>query len=276
MAGAEGAPPSARLDSQADVASFHDYTIATEWERCAIAPRRHLIAHARVIGRSTARRLVATIEHCLHTWTSKGESPFRLQAGVCCPAHVHPETHPPHALCTLCPICPRPTDVQLELERQLRDRPAAPPRWRRLALSARLQHRLPLRGDAYTLSLLAAPPWAPLLAPGAEPRCRLASSLGDAPHQWQEWFGVGAVLVLAPDSYSGRVLEEQVRFCAVLSMPRLAALMPCAWEPAPVPAQCVWVLRAGAAAGSVGERIGAAAGQAGKHGCRAGGRTELI
>lgn len=116
-------------------------------------------------------RFVATIEHCLQNWLSKEIARAReRQGGVGEP----------------------------------------------LRLSAQLQHRLPFRSDAYTLSLFL-PPCA------AVPRQRSGDSSGggasrtgllppgtlaEQPHKEQEWLGLGPFLRLAPNSYSGRVLDE--------------------------------------------------------------------
>lgn len=45
----------------------------------------------------------------------------------------------------------------------------------------------------------------------AMPPVMTSLQLQDAPHRLQQWFGAGAFLLLMPDSYSGRVLDEGVR-----------------------------------------------------------------
>lgn len=107
---------------------------------------------------------------------------------------------------------------------------------------AQLRHRLPFRSEPYTLTLHLPPPQR---QPGAEaephsprqhagnaaraglpagsppaapagavaawaPVAAAAPGLQDAPHRLQTWFGLGAFLLLTPDSYSGRVLEAEV------------------------------------------------------------------
>ena len=42
------------------------------------------------------------------------------------------------------------------------------------------------------------------------PPVAAAAALRDAPHRLQQWLGLRAFLLLAPDSYSGRVLDEEV------------------------------------------------------------------
>ncbi|KAL4859894.1 26S proteasome non-ATPase regulatory subunit 13 A [Chlorella vulgaris] len=108
-------------------------------------------------------------------------------------------------------------------------------------LKAQLQHRLPFRAEPYTLTLHLAP-LVPhhmaslgeegLLLPDPTPEGRSGQwpgssggdtfgqlsaamppvmtslQLQDAPHRLQQWFGAGAFLLLMPDSYSGRVLDE--------------------------------------------------------------------
>ncbi|PRW58940.1 serine threonine- kinase Nek1 isoform X5 [Chlorella sorokiniana] len=110
-----------------------------------------------------------------------------------------------------------------------------------LVRRAQLRHRLPFRSEPYTLTLHLPPqqrqagaeaePRSPrhraadaaLVAPvaggpveGAAPPAAAdaapvaaAPELGDAPHRLQTWFGLGAFLLLTPDSYSGRVLETE-------------------------------------------------------------------
>lgn len=100
-----------------------------------------------------------------------------------------------------------------------------------LKLQAQLQHRLPWRPEPYTLALHLPPAapglprpaseqvQAPALAPGALAPLLDSAALRDAPHRLQQWFGVGPFLLLTPDSYSGRVLEEEVRWCGLLHAP---------------------------------------------------------
>ncbi|KAL4425754.1 hypothetical protein ABPG75_009770 [Micractinium tetrahymenae] len=95
-------------------------------------------------------------------------------------------------------------------------------------LQAQLQHRFPWRSEQYTLALHL-PPRGESTAQREQPQQQqgqkqgqqqqptvalawpLANSaaLRDAPDRLQQWFGVGAFLLLTPDSYSGRVLEEE-------------------------------------------------------------------
>lgn len=92
-----------------------------------------------------------------------------------------------------------------------------------LKLEAQLQHRLPFRPEPYTLVLHLPPlPATHQLTPEGSGsgfgQCSaellpVASTLElrDAPHRLQQWFGARAFLLLTPDSYSGRVLDEEVR-----------------------------------------------------------------
>ena len=116
-------------------------------------------------------------------------------------------------------------------------------------LQAQLQHRLPFRTEPYTLALHCPPPPPPAqpgsgeapeprtprqrqgdaaagggaggmeaAAAGSWPPVAPSLDLRDAPHRLQQWFGLQPFLLLSPDSYSGRVLEAEVR-----------------WQPGPVP-----------------------------------------
>lgn len=112
-------------------------------------------------------------------------------------------------------------------------------------ISAKLQHRLPFRSEPYTLTLHLPPPTPgvadlpqPLMprrshtgaAAAAEasnggmagacgPPLAAALDLADAPHRLQHWFGLRAFLLLSPDSYSGRVLEAEVRVVGAHAWP---------------------------------------------------------
>ncbi len=101
-------------------------------------------------------------------------------------------------------------------------------------LQAQLQHRFPWRSETYTLALHLPPAADPPAQhgraqpqqpgppqqeqhqqgqqPGPAASWPLAdgAALRDAPDRLQQWFGVRAFLLLTPDSYSGRVLEEEV------------------------------------------------------------------
>ena len=113
-----------------------------------------------------------------------------------------------------------------------------------LVRRAQLRHRLPFRSEPYSLTLHVPPqqrqagaeaePCSPrqraavaaavaatasgpaeagaaaLVAPTPAPAAAAAADLWDAPHRLQTWFGLGAFLLLTPDSYSGRVLEAEV------------------------------------------------------------------
>lgn len=121
---------------------------------------------------STHRRFVASVETCVATWAAKpgGAGPHRLQA--------------------------------------------------------QLQHRFPWRSEPYVLALHLPPaadppaqqgqPQQDQQGQGQQPGSALAWPLAsgalmhDAPGRLQQWFGVTAFLLLTPDSYSGRVLEEEV------------------------------------------------------------------
>ncbi len=112
---------------------------------------------------------------------------------------------------------------------------------------AQLRHRLPFRSEPYTLTLHLPPqqrqaeaqPLSPRqhaapasrsasepaeagAATGAAPPAAAAAAAGaapdlqDAPHRLQTWFGLGAFLLLTPDSYSGRVLEAEVGAAGVV------------------------------------------------------------
>lgn len=79
--------------------------------------------------------------------------------------------------------------------------------------TSRLAHKLPFRSESYILSLHLPPPDpnAPLAPPFTSSPLQSLSSwpLGDQPHKLQEWFVAGPCLILSPDSYSGRILEEE-------------------------------------------------------------------
>ena len=103
-----------------------------------------------------------------------------------------------------------------------------------LRLQAQLQHRLPFRSEAYTLTLHLPPlrpgppegaaeqetPTAAGAGGGAGDYGRISAALPplagclelrNLPHRLQQWFGTPAFLLLTPGSYSGRVLESEVR-----------------------------------------------------------------
>ena len=85
--------------------------------------------------------------------------------------------------------------------------------------TAHLFHRLPFRSETYSLSLHLPSSTPPLLQPSKSAsslpsldndHAAQASycSLGDQPNKLQEWFLPCPVVVLSPDSYSGRILDE--------------------------------------------------------------------
>lgn len=126
-------------------------------------------------------RFVASIETCVATWAAKqaGERPQRLQAQL---QHRFPwrsETY------TLALQLPPAADPAAQHGRAQPQQPGPP---------QQEQHRLGQQPGS-------AAAWP--LADGA--------ALRDAPDRLQQWFGVRAFLLLTPDSYSGRVLEEEVR-----------------------------------------------------------------
>lgn len=61
-----------------------------------------------------------------------------------------------------------------------------------------VEHGLPFRKDSYILSMILGP----------EPRPSFADA---APSKLQDWFQIGPHLTLVPDSYSGRILDAEVR-----------------------------------------------------------------
>lgn len=91
--------------------------------------------------------------------------------------------------------------------------------------TAQLRHRLPFRSETYSLSLHLPSGTPPVIqpsktAPSVSPLKPLHNnaghaaqinccSLGDQPNKLQEWFLPGPVVVLSPDSYSGRILDEE-------------------------------------------------------------------
>eukprot|EP00887_Chlorella_sp_A99_P000967 scaffold5.g967.t1 len=171
VAGDEGG---AAVEGEAQEEGFTDFTIATNWERRVLE-----LAEGRCNERAGCHAFVASIERCLGHW------------------------------------------VQKEVARARERSPGQP----LLRLAAQLSHRLPFRQEPYTLSLHL-PPGADL-APergrgrgagsssgagscsGAAAAWRGAAGLCDRPDKRQEWFGLGGpFLVLAPNSYSGRLLEE--------------------------------------------------------------------
>jgi hypothetical protein len=97
-----------------------------------------------------------------------------------------------------------------------------------IKLQAQLKHRLHFRAEPYTLTLHLPPPADNKAGNGAPhdnatpfkqgygQRSAALMPLGsglalrDAPHRLQHWFGARGFALLAPDSYSGRVLDEEV------------------------------------------------------------------
>lgn len=90
--------------------------------------------------------------------------------------------------------------------------------------TAHLHHRLPFRSETYSLSLHLPSSTPPLSQPSKSALSLSAleflhtnrhagqnkyCSLGDQPNKLQEWFHPGPIVVLSPDSYSGRILDEE-------------------------------------------------------------------
>ena len=188
-----------------------------------------------------ACRFVASLEHCLQLWSPQGEWAAALPALRLAPVCI-PVCFQLLGRCLRAARWPKGTvrGRLLGIARSPAPPPAGSGRAAILAayqqgarrLDAHLHHRLPFRSDGYILSLLlpAQPPAAPAaLGPAAAvegagarvppPPQLLEAQLGqpsgslwDQPHKLQEWFGGGPCLLLAPDSYSGRILASEVGF----------------------------------------------------------------
>lgn len=154
------------VPTEPDDGGFHDYTIATALEKCALSDSNHSLSPSfppsPLISPAAAlpplRRLVASIETALRHVITK-DLPRRLELSSGAASGVRlPHTY-----------------------------------------STKIHHRLPFRSEPYTLSVHlpasgTTDPW----------------PLGDCPHKTQEWFLPGSPsLTLAPNSYSGRVLETE-------------------------------------------------------------------
>lgn len=161
------------VDESLDVEHFHDYTVATPWERFVASLELRLQAWS-------------TQEKKLHRRREQTAASHRFDSQI---THRLPFRSDPYNFTLLLPATwPAETALSAANSSQLQPQYCAPDA-STPSHAQQTSHQLPWLGQGSKVCV--------------------QHKLGDQPHKLQEWFGGTPVLLLAPASYSGRVLDEQ-------------------------------------------------------------------